>query len=139
MSILNENSGRRVKSLPEQVADNRKRIEEIALNKSLYQHIINLADDTGDTQVVFSLFTSKAEPMTKADVVEYLESKSFDGTDYLYPASGAYLGEPPLVGVFADGELAYAFGAANWGVVYLDEEDELNLNLIDRVIPLVSF
>ena len=132
-------SGRRIKSLPEQVADNRKRIEEIALNKSLYQHIINLADDTRDTQVVFSLFTSKAEPMTKADVVEYLESKGFDGTSYLYPASGAAIGEPNISGVFADGELVYLFGCDNSGVVYRDEEDELNLDLIDKVIPLVSF
>ena len=130
---------RRIKSLPEQVADNRKRIEEIALNKSLYQHIINLADDTRDTQVVFSLFTSKAEPMTKADVVEYLESKGFDGVSYLYPASGAATGEPALIGVFADGELAYLFGCDNWGVVYRDESDSLNLSLIDYVIPLVSF
>ena len=79
-------SDRRIKSLPEQVADNRKRIDEIALNKSLYQHIIQLDDDNDDIQIVFSLFTSRAEPMTKADVVEYLESKGFDGTDYLYPA-----------------------------------------------------
>ena len=132
-------SGRRIKSLPEQVADNRKRIEEIALNKSLYQHIINLEDDTHDTQVVFSLFTSKAEPMTKADVVEYLESKGFDAAGYLYPASGAASGEPALAGLFADGELCYSFGADNWGSVYRDEEDELNLDLIDQVIPLVSF
>jgi len=132
-------SGRRIKSLPEQVADNRKRIEEIALNKSLYQHIIYLEDDTLDTQVVFSLFTNKAEPMTKADVIEYLESKGFDAVSYIYPASGAATGEPNISGVFADGELAYLFGCSNSGDVYYDESDSMNLSLADRVIPLVSF
>ena len=83
-----------VRSLPEEVSDLRKRIDEMEEPKHLYLHCLILAIQSDYSEAASTFILSKrSQAYDLESLIEYLEANNFgDGEDY-YPASGEYSGD----------------------------------------------
>ena len=91
-----------VRSLPEEVSDLRKRIDELEEPKHLYLHHI-LIGKKGWTEVASAIILSKRkEAYDYESLATYLFDNNFTDGESLYPASGAVTSYI-VVGMFEDG------------------------------------
>lgn len=114
-----------VRSLPEEVSDLRKRIDELEEPKHLYLHCILVGEDDWTEMASCTILSKREEAYDYESLAAYLFDNNFTDGESYYPAAGA-VNSDSVIGMFeAEGDIKVEYAGGNNAVEPLLLQDEV--------------